>query len=68
MGLGNPVVVEPNPPVSPFVKGGNKEKEKFPSLEKRGKGRFGGTNSPVSPFVKGGKKEKERFPSLEKRG
>jgi hypothetical protein len=42
IGIENPVLVEQNPPLSPFVRRG---KERFPSLEKRGKGRFEGIKS-----------------------
>jgi hypothetical protein len=42
--------MNPNPPVSPFVKGGKKEKERYPSLEKRGKGRFERTKSSLIPL------------------
>jgi hypothetical protein len=42
--------------VSPFAKGG---KERYPSLEKRGKGRFEGTKSYLIPLCKsGGRKNK----------
>jgi hypothetical protein len=37
-------------------KGEIKKKEKYPSLEKRGKGRFEGTKSPLVIFAKGGSK------------
>jgi len=43
-------------------------KNNFPSLEKRGQGRFYFNQIPLHPPLQKGEKKKSNFPSLEKRG
>ncbi|MBP7792855.1 MAG: hypothetical protein KA120_07320 [Candidatus Goldbacteria bacterium] len=52
--------------IPPFLKGDD-NKNKFPSLEKRGQGRFYPFKSPSFPLFQRDDK-KRKFPSLEKRG